>query len=125
MMEDENLIKERKFDDEEVKKVKEDLKRIESSLQDEKEKLEKNPEEYFREYRKKLEETIPKLPDREPIHKGNITMKTHLQNIVKRLDDDIEDTIAEELESVNKRLDSIKKQLDNIGEINEKDNSRE
>ena len=68
------------------------LKRINDDLNFFKNK--KNVDEWVNNRKSLLQQKIDKRPDKEPVHKGNITMKQHLQNLKKELDDEPDKVVA-------------------------------
>ena len=54
----------------------------------------KTADEWVNNRKSLLQQKIDKRPDKEPVHKGNITMKQHLQNLKKELDDEPDKVVA-------------------------------
>ena len=67
----------------------------------------KSVDEWVNNRKSLLQQKIDKRPDKKPVHKGNITMKQHLQNLKKELDDEPDKVITRFVS----RLESEKKHI--------------
>lgn len=68
-------------------------------------------DKYISDRKNLLSERIGDKPDRVPVKRGNITMKQHLQNLYKEINDEPEKVIQREISRLKARKERVEAEI--------------